>query len=729
MISCTDDSRTEIERKILESGGNYQPNLTKEEHILIASEPVGLKFEFAQRFSIKTVGIEWLDQCIERGMVLEDRYFHPLIPPEKRGTNAWVRKHTLATSLGKHGRDEVEAGRSKKLRRTASAKLDTVTSGIWAEISQPKERTEWESGKTKNVPVATDAESPVLNAPLPQRGTNAQDFTNETGQSKGLFHGKTFTLHGFSSQKAAKVEHFLSSRGARFMQYANVASEADRTTLNDIILMVPHELAEPLLPDLAKQIPPENIVTEFWAERCMLSKRYEDPQAHAINRPFRRIPVQGCDKLKVTSTGFQGFERNHAAKAVVALGGRYEQNFDATFSLLVCDPKLASVEKLAHAHLWRVPAVNPKWLWDCVRNGELMDFGPYLVQPTRQQEGDAEEDESRQGKDRPPKPQDSSTQGASSRRVPGVTEPSKSRATTEKGSNKTSKEPKSRKPDPFPDESGPQMDDEPQDTAPNDKPSKQPPERPSSIQPPSSSAVQNRSSLPLQEITPNSSPPKPSFKPDDEATVLESFTKPASPAAPKAPSQSDILNADIHSLLLQRKASNSRPVDHKSQPPQRGRRRHRRPLLGRAPSNISTHSRASSVDTLNTDGIGTPILSACSTNAPPLSLSNRNSSSNVVYDADQAEEEEKRQHAEQMALTQVGYDDPGADFYRAQVEKNLKGKGKITYGKGGTPRRGAVGWGSGNRNGAGTAGVVQGKGSAQTEELGIAKRTRAAVGR
>ena len=662
-------------------------------------------------------------------MVLEDRYFHPLIPPEKRGTNAWVRKPTPATSLGKHGRDEMEAGRSKKLRRTASAKLDTVTSGIWAEISQPKERNELEGSKSNEVPIVTDEKSPIVNAQLLQRATIAHDVTNGTGQSKGLFHGKTFTLHGFSSQKAAKVEHFLSSRGARFMKYANVASEADQATLNDIILMVPHEVPEPLLPDLATQIPRQNIVTEFWAERCMLSKRYEDPQAHAVNRPFRRIPIQSFEKLKVTSTGFQGFERNHVAKAIVALGGKYEQNFDATFSLLVCDPKLASVEKLAHAHLWRIPVVNPQWLWDCIRNGELMDFGPYLVQPIRQQEGDTEEDGSRQCKQQPLKPQNTSTQGTSSTGMPGVTEPSKSKAPADRGSSKTSKELKSRVVDPFPDESGPQMDDEPQEPAPNDRPSKQPAERASSIQPPSSSGMQNRSSLPLQEITPNSSPPKPSFKPEDGATVLESFTKPASPIAPKAPSQSDILNADIHSLLLQRKASNSRPVDHKSQPAQRGRRRHRRPLLGRAPSNISTHSRASSVDTLNTDGIGTPILSACSTNAPPLSLSNRNSSSNVVYDADQAEEDEKRQHAEQMALTQVGYDDPGADFYRAQVEKNLKGKGKITYGKGGTPRRGAAGWGAGNGNGTGTGGVVQGKGMAQTEGLGIAKRTRAAAGK
>ena len=38
-------------------------------------------------------------------------------------------------------------------------------------------------------------------------------------------------------------------------------------------------------------------------------------------------------------------------------------------------------EKLRHAQLWSVPAVNADWLWDSSRKGELLPFASYLVQP------------------------------------------------------------------------------------------------------------------------------------------------------------------------------------------------------------------------------------------------------------------------------------------------------------------------------------------------------------
>ena len=688
------------------------PNLTKDEHVLIAYEPTGLKYEFAQRFSIKTVSIEWLDQCIERGMVLEDKYFNHLIPREVRGTNAWIRKSSSNVSLGKHGRDEINSGRSRKLRRTASAKLDTVNTGIWAEISQPIKDDTLDDDKSRvsNIQAAPNLE-PIIDLPHP---APRQSLVGENEQPKSLFDGKAFALFGFSSHKASRVEHYLGGRGARFIDFITLTS-AESSTLENIFLMVPHEISNSQLPEIAELFPPQNIVTEFWAERCMYSKQYEDPHSHALNRPFEKLPIPDFDTLKVTSTGFQGFERNHAAKAVMALGGTYNESFDATFSLLICDPKFASKEKLAHAFLWGVPAVQAQWLWDCIRNGKLMEVGPYLVQqigPPLEEETESISFNTENGPSSP-------SRNARARRSPSkaVTKAKNISAPGKDSNNAKGAETKVTKPrkvDTFPDDSGPLI----EEPVPTDSPTKSIPQK---LPSQSSSALPNRSSLPLQEITPNSSPPKPFHKPNANVTIIESFTKPSSPSPHKAPPQPDTLKDDIQSLLLQRKASNSR-IPTNPDPPQRGRRRNRRPLLGRAPSNISTHSRASSVDT------STPILSACSTNAPPQSLlSNRHSSnSNVVYDNEAAEQEERRRDEEKLALTQVGYDDPDAAFYRREVEKKMGkgGKGKMTYGKGGgTPKRSWIGVGEGGR-GKGKAG-----GGEEGEGLGIARRTRGAVGR
>ena len=126
--------RKELEDLISANGGSYHGNLTKEVTHLIAKVPSGPKYTYAGEWGIKIVSVEWLHQSIERGMILEENLFHLLLPASERGRNAWIRKTGSMSPLGKRARDDAGPMQSRKLRRTASAKLNRQTDGLWTDI-------------------------------------------------------------------------------------------------------------------------------------------------------------------------------------------------------------------------------------------------------------------------------------------------------------------------------------------------------------------------------------------------------------------------------------------------------------------------------------------------------------------------------------------------------------------------------------------------------------------
>ena len=66
------DYRKELEDLINDNGGDYQGNLTRDVTDLIAKEPSGAKYNYACQWGIKPVSGEWVEQSLERGMILEE---------------------------------------------------------------------------------------------------------------------------------------------------------------------------------------------------------------------------------------------------------------------------------------------------------------------------------------------------------------------------------------------------------------------------------------------------------------------------------------------------------------------------------------------------------------------------------------------------------------------------------------------------------------------------------
>lgn len=211
---------------------------------------------------------------------------------------------------------------------------------------------------------------------------------------------------------------------------------------------------------------------------------------------------------------------------------------------------------------------------------------------------------------------------------------------------------------------------------------------------------------PLQEISSN-----PSLKPPSPGKVPS--PPPPKPVPLPNYKEEDSLGPAISSLLAhhQRPPTNSpvKPV------PTYGRRR--RHLFGRAPSNISMHSngsisisRASSVDTMNTDGLGTPLES--------YNSAAKNETTDAFATLRSYEKLDGGGQAEDnhLMMTQLGYEDPDVQAWRERVVKKMGGATGIEIGNADSADR--------RTTDIGVVKDVAGKGI-----QAVSKRTRQALGK
>jgi len=158
--------RKELEVLINANGGEYRGNLTKDVTHLVAKVPTGNKYVYAGHWGVKIVAIEWLEQSLERGMILDEDLYNLLLPEDERGRSAWIRRSGSTSSLGKRARDaEVATSNPRQLRRTASAKLSNQSVGLWTDIVGGEVRvkqsksSEWDDKQNDSVDDAVDVKA------------------------------------------------------------------------------------------------------------------------------------------------------------------------------------------------------------------------------------------------------------------------------------------------------------------------------------------------------------------------------------------------------------------------------------------------------------------------------------------------------------------------------------------------------------------------------------------
>lgn len=128
--------RAQLQKNVVDNGGEYTGDLTKDVTHLIAARPEGKKYEYGMQWQKKVVSIKWYRDTLDRGMQLDEKMYHPTLPTSEQGVGAWNRRiKPTSTHLGKRARGESLAPEpSRKLRRTASARLGSQNQDMWSDI-------------------------------------------------------------------------------------------------------------------------------------------------------------------------------------------------------------------------------------------------------------------------------------------------------------------------------------------------------------------------------------------------------------------------------------------------------------------------------------------------------------------------------------------------------------------------------------------------------------------
>ena len=89
----------------------------------------------------------------------------------------------------------------------------------------------------------------------------------------------------------------------------------------------------------------------------------------------------GFSNLRINATGFDPLETLHISKIITLLGGEYAQIFTPKVSMLVCKSGTSSHQKLQLAQHSSIPVVIDAWLWEVIKTSRKPLVDKYLVQP------------------------------------------------------------------------------------------------------------------------------------------------------------------------------------------------------------------------------------------------------------------------------------------------------------------------------------------------------------
>jgi len=422
------------------------------------------------------------------------------------------------------------------------------------------------------------------------------------------------------------------------------------TKLPDMVrgsfVIVPYNMPGTGIPSVEAVHPTPRVVTDMWIERCLAYKTYLDPDEHPVGRPVGKFPIDGFRDLTINSTGFEGVDLLHLSKLVKLAGATYDETLRPRISVLICNKAKANSEKQRYARSWGIPVVSDAFLWACLQSGRLKSFDAYGLPEFQQGEKDVgrvapEERTERQVREKPKESEEARKKEWRDKPLEGQcdepTMPSKVAVLSRQ--RKDPEQTQDRPGADFHEDLSPLPAQGGEDRGRERRSDRQSTENEQCSSPAEPDPDPHLDEvLPLQEISTNSPPkpaaslPKKNKKPlfrsfDSDGSLLGTVTShDAAPAAPAptstgkteyVPPQTDSINEAIQDLLnMTAKARGSAPSTTE------GATKKTR-LLGRALSNMSNssiQSRASSVDSMNTDGVGSVIGAELSQSGKPRGL-------------------------------------------------------------------------------------------------------------
>ncbi|KAJ6439871.1 integral membrane protein [Purpureocillium lavendulum] len=362
------EQRDKIAETITANGGRYTGDLTRKCSHLIVSKPEGKKFSAAKSWDVYTVTLAWLEQSVARGMILDEEKFDPLLPVEEQGVGAWVRKDLKRSSLGKRSRsgtaNPAEEG-GRKLRKTASMKLNSQRNSLWGDIL----------GRSTSREYSFARDSPIDE---PTQDATHSDLAVGRDESAGIFSNCVFATHGCDEARQRVLEESIVPLGGLMVRsLEEVISYPAPAEPFYRFLIVP-QLSQP---DTHPQVPSDrvHIVTQYYIERCLHSKSFLHPNSSVFGRPFPKFPIPGFSDLTICGSSFTGIELNQVARSVAQLGATYDEEFKRSTSLVLCRA-LSGMrkDKRNFALQWGVPVVSLDWLVECISTGYNVPIDDYV---------------------------------------------------------------------------------------------------------------------------------------------------------------------------------------------------------------------------------------------------------------------------------------------------------------------------------------------------------------
>lgn len=379
------EKRQEIIDMIIASGGDYTGDLTRRVTHLLVHKPEGRKYTAARSWSIQTVSIEWLQDSIKRGMILDEKCYDPLLPKEERGKGAWTKREVETVSLGKRLREGASAAHlegKRKLRKTASMKLNSQRDNLWGDILG-KPPTADPSARPAEEPTQPNTPSPLQAQPSGKSlDTQGSRLASLTTSEDSVFAACCFHIYGFTHKKAEILVNAVASLGGLICNSIDDVASNSGAQLIHRFLIVPQDSPAASHPSLPENV---QIVTEFFIEKCLHKKQLFNPNDSVIGQPFPVFPIDGFQELAICTTGFTGVDLHQVYKTILQLGASYDEKFKEQNSLLLCSA-LGSARKvkLDSALLWGVPVVSVEWLWSCISTGFKVPIKDFMFPQLKQ---------------------------------------------------------------------------------------------------------------------------------------------------------------------------------------------------------------------------------------------------------------------------------------------------------------------------------------------------------
>ncbi|TKX22118.1 BRCT domain-containing protein 4 [Elsinoe australis] len=374
-----------LQNSTTQNGAKYHPDLTKEVTHLVTAKPEGAKYDRAKIWGIKTVSLSWFKESIKRGLILNEVCFDPLVPDEQQGKGAFeprIKKSDSGKRLRPEDDDTQTSNAKRKMRRTASTRLNSQSQTLWGDLSVNEDSEagplddSWtqpvDPGKDVQQTIETQPVEDSLNKSRPSLSRNASSDHSQ----KGLFSGWICMPHGHENPTIDKrVRQYLTENGAIIA--ANV-QDLESADLSCKALILPAKwIANP--PDnLPKTSADIHLLTEWWVERSIFRKKALEPEKDMLSNALLDLP-KDCFKDVVASTSGLGNDIRYVATIVKAAGGKYEEDLVRSTNVLIHNLSKSDLEKPVYCADRNIDVVTPEWLFESLRLRETQPRYPFFL--------------------------------------------------------------------------------------------------------------------------------------------------------------------------------------------------------------------------------------------------------------------------------------------------------------------------------------------------------------